>query len=269
MGEMGSAFSIEPHVANLQRDGYTIIQNYLDAATLMEVREGLKPHLGSHRGRNAFEGFTTERVYTLVGRGTVFERLAADERLLTLVGRFLQPNFLLSAAQAICIHAGEAAQSLHHDDSFYKVPRPRPPLSMTMIAAIDDFTQENGCTMICPGSQHWTDSVKREDVCAVPAIMQAGSCLVLLGTLLHGGGANKSNAPRLAVTYQFCEGWLRQQENFFLAIPRAIAKAMPRRVQELIGYSIWPPFMGMLTAYHPIHALDDNFVIPVAAEPRG
>ena len=261
-------FNLDHHVERLTRDGYTIIENYLDPSALADVREGLKPHLGTYRGRNAFEGFTTERVYTLVGRGAVFEKLAADERLLAIIGSFLQPNFLLSAAQAICIYPGETAQALHHDDSFYRVPRPRPPLSITMIAAIDDFTEENGCTMICPGSHEFGDAVDRTQLKPKYATMKAGSCLVLLGTLLHGGGANKSNAARLAVTYQYCEGWLRQQENFFLAIPRDIAKSMPVRVQELIGYSIWPPFMGMVTAYHPIHTLEDDFQVPVAKEPR-
>lgn len=268
MDKTGGAFSLERHVENLRRDGYSIIENLFDAETLAEVRDGLQPHLGTHRGRNSFEGFTTERVYTLVGRGRVFERLAADEHVLELIARFLQPNFLLSAAQAICIYPGEAAQSLHHDDSFYKVPRPRPALSVTMIVAIDDFTEENGSTAICPGSQDFGDTVDRSQLRPMLATMTAGSCLVLLGTLLHGGGANRSNAPRLAVTYQYCEGWLRQQENFFLAIPRDLTATMPRRVQELLGYSIWPPFMGMVTAYHPRNALAEGFVAPVAAEPR-
>jgi ectoine hydroxylase-related dioxygenase (phytanoyl-CoA dioxygenase family) len=269
---METEFAIDEHTARMQRDGYTIIENFLDDETLRRVREGLKPHLGSHRGRNGFEGFTTERVYTLVGRGKVFEDVAVDEHLLALIGKFLAPEFLLSAAQAINIHPGEAEQTLHYDDSFYRVPRPRPALSITMIVAVDDFTAENGATEIVPGSHEWgppsPQSLPKAMAAKRPAVMKAGSCLVMLGTFIHGGGANRSNAPRLAVTYQYCEGWLRQQENFFLAIPREIAAQMPPRVQELIGYSIWPPFMGMVTAHHPQRVFDEDFVIPVAAEPR-
>ena len=139
----------------MERDGYTIVENLLDATTLAEVRAGVAPHIGHHRGRNPFEGFTTERVYTLVGRGKVFERIAANEPVLALVGRLLAPNFLLSAAQAIQIHPGEAEQGLHTDDSFYKVPRPRAALSVSMICAIDDFTLENGATVIVRGSHTW------------------------------------------------------------------------------------------------------------------
>jgi len=252
----------------MARDGFTIIEDFLDAATLAEVRESLTPHFDRHRGRNAFEGFTTERVYSLVGRGKVFERVAEDERLLALIGHFLQPNFLLSAAQAIQIYPGEAAQALHFDDSFYRVQRPRPALSVSMIAAIDDFTEENGSTVICPGTHKLGADAIRETLPRQPVVMKAGSCVVFLGTLFHGGGANRSSAARLAITYQYCEGWLRQQENFFLAIPREIAQTMSPRLQELLGYSIWPPFMGMVTAYHPKRIFDDDFVPPVANEPR-
>lgn len=267
-----AAFDLELHAQRMQRDGFTIIENFLSPEALDAVRAGVRLHLGRYRGRNSFEGFTTERIYTLVGRGRVFEDIAEDPRLLALIGRLLAPQFLLSAAQAICIYPGEAEQGLHFDDSFYKVPRPRPALSVSAICAIDDFTSENGSTVIVPGSHVWgpADQETLSEAYAQKRalIMKAGSCIVFPGTLIHGGGANRSNAPRLALTYQYCEGWLRQQENFFLAIPREIAKTMSRGVQELLGYSIWPPFMGMVTAHHPIHMLDDDFVPPVAAEPR-
>lgn len=269
---MSATIDIDAHAERMRRDGYTIIENLLDAQTLARVREGLAPHLGTHRGRNSFEGFTTERVYTLVGRGKVFEDVAENPDILALIAHFLQPDFLLSAAQAICIHPGEAEQSLHHDDSFYRVPRPRPPLSITMIVAVDDFTTENGATEIVPGSHEWgppsPQSLPKAMATKRPAVMKAGSCLVMLGTFIHGGGGNRSNASRLAITYQYCEGWLRQQENFFLAIPRDATKAMSPKVQELLGYSIWPPFMGMVTAHHPRRVFDDDFAIPVASEPR-
>ena len=176
----------------MRGDGYTIIENLLDAETLAEVRAGVAPHMGQHRGRNAFEGFTTERVYTLVGRGKVFERLAENETVLALVGAFLAPNFLLSAAQAIQIHPGEAEQGLHTDDSFYKVPRPRAALSVSMICAIDDFTLENGATVIVPGSHNWgaidQSNLPKAMAEKRPVVMKAGSAIVFPGTLVHGGG---------------------------------------------------------------------------------
>ena len=81
--------------------------------------------------------------------------------------------------------------------------------------------------------------------------MPAGSAVVFPGTLWHRGGANRSQTPRLALSTQYCEPWARQQENFFLSVPREVARGLSELVQELLGYSIHPPFMGHAGGLHP------------------
>jgi ectoine hydroxylase-related dioxygenase (phytanoyl-CoA dioxygenase family) len=251
----------ESHLRRLEADGYTIIEDVLDADGLNAFRAGVAPYLGSHHGRNAFEGFTTERVYTLVGRGPVFEAIAADARLLDLLGAFLAPGFLLSASHAICINPGEAAQSLHFDDSFYPIPRPRRPIGMSVIGAIDAFTEENGATRVIPGSHLWGADCRERAAGArtVPVEMPAGAIALFQGTLVHGAGANRSRSPRLAYTNQYCAPWARTQENFFLGIPRERVRAMSPALQSLLGYSIMPPFMGQVTASHPLKTLEEGW----------
>jgi len=53
----------------------------------------------------------------------------------------------------------------------------------------------------------------------VDVTMEPGSVIVFLGTLVHRGGANRSDRPRLALSNQYCEPWARPQENYFLSIP--------------------------------------------------
>jgi ectoine hydroxylase-related dioxygenase (phytanoyl-CoA dioxygenase family) len=99
MDKPTSRFDADAHAAEMRERGYTVIEDFMDAATLAEVRETLAPYLGSHHGRNDFEGYLTERVYTLVARGKVFEDLTEEPRLLALLDRFLQPGYLLTASQ--------------------------------------------------------------------------------------------------------------------------------------------------------------------------
>jgi ectoine hydroxylase-related dioxygenase (phytanoyl-CoA dioxygenase family) len=274
------SFDLAPHLARLDAQGYTVIPDFLSAADLRAVRDGLAPYLGTHRGRNNFEGHRTERVYTLAARGAIFERIVEDARVLALCGRLLHPGFLLTASQAICIHPGETPQPLHYDDGFYTIPRPRPAVSVSTIVAVDAFTADNGATEVIPGSHRWDDRQlegmfenvlgqgagdERFERQLVPAVMPAGACLVFLGTLVHRGGANRANAPRLAFSNQYCQPWARQQENFFLGVPVERARAMSPRLQELLGYSIWPPFMGQVTASHPKKALREGYVNAVRA----
>ena len=67
--ESTPAFDVAAHVRRIDEDGFTVIPDFLTAADLAEVRRVLGFYLGSHAGRNDFEGTRTERVYTLVARG--------------------------------------------------------------------------------------------------------------------------------------------------------------------------------------------------------
>jgi ectoine hydroxylase-related dioxygenase (phytanoyl-CoA dioxygenase family) len=274
MDAVTSRFDADAHAEAMRTRGYTVIEDYLDADALARFRESLAPFMGSHHGRNDFEGFQTERIYTLVARGKVFEEIATDARLMALIGRFLQPNFLLSASHAISLNPGETAQSIHSDDGFYRQPRPRPPIGISVIGAIDDFTKANGATEVIPGSHLWGEpgaegrpnDMAQIEAMLVPMEIPAGAALVFPGTLLHRGGANVTDKPRLAFTNQYCEPWARPQENFWLSVPKELVREMSPQAQSLLGYEIAPPFLGMVSASHPAKALEPGWVPPVVAQ---
>jgi ectoine hydroxylase-related dioxygenase (phytanoyl-CoA dioxygenase family) len=267
-------FDADAHAAEIREQGFTVIEGLLDVGRLAEFRRALAPFMDTHHGRNDFEGFKTERVYTLVARAQVFEEIAADPRILAVVGRFLQPNFLLSASHAISLNPGETAQNIHSDDGFYRQPRPRPPIGISVIGAIDDFTRANGATEIIPGSHKWGEpgaAGRPNDMAEitgmlVPMEIPAGAALVFAGTLLHRGGANMTDKPRLAFTNQYCEPWARPQENFWLSVPKDIVRGMSPAARVLLGYEIAPPFLGMVTASHPSKSLEPEWVPPIVAQ---
>ena len=280
-----STFDVAAHARRIDEDGYTIIPDFLSPADLAEVRRVLALYLGRHLGRNDFEGTKTERIYTLVARARVFWRIVLDPRILALCERYLQPGFLLTASQAIHINPGETPQPFHTDDSFYTVPRPRPMISLSTIVAVDAFTAENGGTEVIPGSNRWDDrqlagtydagrtlgaaeALAMFERAARPVEMPAGGCVVFAGTLVHRGGRNRSGRSRSAFSNQYCEPWARQQENFVLGVPAPVAREMPDRLREMLGYSIHPPFMGQLTASHPEKALTPDYVLPVVEQAR-
>ena len=269
-----AGFDADAHAARIRAQGFTVIEDFMSPEVIAAVRAALAPFQNTHYGRNDFEGFRTERVYTLVARARVFEDLVEEPRVLAILERFLQPGYLLTATQSIQINPGETAQGMHSDDGFYRIPRPRPAISYTLIAAVDAFTQANGCTEVVPGSHLWGnqgDAGRPNDLAEiermlVPMEVPAGACFIMAGTLIHRGGANRTDRPRLGFTNQYCEPWARPQENFFLGIPREQAAAMSPRVQKLLGYDIWPSFMGMVTGSHPGKALEPGWIPPVMTQ---
>jgi len=64
---------------------------------------------------------------------------------------------------------------------------------------------------------------------SIAAEMPAGSVLVWHGSLWHGGGANTTDERRVGIAMNYCAGWIRQQENQQLGIPRDVAAGFSRR----------------------------------------
>ncbi|HZZ33072.1 MAG TPA: phytanoyl-CoA dioxygenase family protein [Phenylobacterium sp.] len=274
MDKPTASFDADAHAGRIGEQGFTIIADFMGPDALAEFRTQLAPFLGSHRGRNDFEGFETERVYTLVARAKVFEDLATEPRLMALLSRFLEGAFLLSATHAINLMPGETAQSIHTDDGFYRQPRASPAVGYSLIGAIDAFTAANGATEVIPGSHLWSeDEIARRraepgglEKYLVPMEIPAGAAFVFPGKLLHRGGANTTDKPRLAVTNQYCAGWARPQENFFLSVPKEVVRAMSLRAQALLGYELWPTFMGMVSGSHPAKSLEPGWVAPIVTQ---
>jgi ectoine hydroxylase-related dioxygenase (phytanoyl-CoA dioxygenase family) len=239
-----------------------ILENVLDASALHEITAALAPYETDRpMGRNAFEGQKSQRVYSLAAKGAAFLRLAEQPRVMALVERLLMPNFLLSTLQSIRLHPGEEQQAWHTDDAFYFMPRPhRLPLAVSVIWAIEEFTEDNGATEVIAGSHRWgLDHPDQREHDIVTAAMPAGSAIVFDGALWHRGGTNQSRGTRLAISPQYCQPWLRPQESQLLIVPPDAARNCSERMRSMLGYSIHPPFIGQVDGMHPLRLVDAGY----------
>ena len=237
--------------------GYVIIKNLFSDDAMDALKADVLPRFKHASGRNNFEGLATQRIYSMMAETDIANPMVEHPLIMGLLDQIFEPNYLLSQLQVINIHAGEAAQPLHYDDGFYPWPRPRRALGAATIIAIDDFTEDNGATVLIPNSHNWDDRLPTDADKSklIKAVMSKGSVLFFLGTLWHGGGANESQASRMCLTAQYCAPFCRTQENFSLSIPKARVKSFSETMQRLLGYSIHPPFMGMVDGQHPKRVL--------------
>ncbi|HEY8042053.1 MAG TPA: phytanoyl-CoA dioxygenase family protein [Polyangiaceae bacterium] len=243
----------------LRRDGYAIVEGVLAPDELARAREDLARVLATTpTGRNNFEGFSTRRVYALFRKTRAFDAAAVHPLALGVLDRVLG-QYQFSAPVGIQIGPGEAAQVLHRDEAVYPLPRPHPPVVINTMWPLDDFTADNGATRLVAGSHTW-DAGRSPDASSemIVAEMPAGSVMFYLGNLWHGGGANRTERPRLGVILEYVVSWLRPQENHCLAVPRRIARELPVRLQELLGYNIFPPFVGYVDGTHPRKVLEQE-----------
>ena len=252
-----SAQRLESLLEEARAEGYVIIPELMPRDVLETMRTEVLPML-RYDGRNEFEGRRTRRIYSVIEKTLTLNPFIEHPLILALLDKVLMPNYLLSQVQAINILPGEVAQPLHADDGFYPIARPRPPISAATIWAIDDFTAENGATVIIPRSHLWGDEYPGDGSGhnLVSAVMPAGSVLFFLGTAWHGAGANNTDKSRMAVTAQYCEPWARQQENFSLSISRERARLCSETIQAMLGYSMLFPFIGFVDGRDPKRLLE-------------
>lgn len=242
----------------LDQAGYVILERYLDPQDVAEKKLDLNRVLATlPTGRNEFEGFSTRRIYALFAKTRTFDRQAVDPLILDVIGARLGPGFQLSAPVGISIGPGESHQPVHRDDAVYPVQRPHADLVVNTMWALDDFTEDNGATVVFPGTHRGTDRTPDWSRPTIRAVMPAGSVMIYVGGLFHAGGANHTDEPRLGVILEFCAGWLRPQENHVLGVPRAIVKTLPARLQELLGYNVLG-LLGNVDGRSPLKYLEDQ-----------
>jgi ectoine hydroxylase-related dioxygenase (phytanoyl-CoA dioxygenase family) len=236
----------------LMSDGCVIVSGLMSDDEAASARADLGRVLDTTpTGRNAFEGFDTQRVYALFAKTRTFDQLAVHPLLLEVLDQVLG-HYQLSAPVGIRIGPGERAQMLHRDDAVYPLPEPHPPVVVNTMWPLDEFTEQNGATRFIPGSHRWEPGRQPGEADPVlTAAMTPGSALFYLGSLWHGGGANLTGRPRLGVILEYAVAWLRPQENQCLAVPRKVVRQLPERLQELLGYNIYPPFLGYVDGTHP------------------
>lgn len=253
---------LQIHLDRIARDGFTIVPDVLPPAhcdALLEDLDRLDAALGIGFGTNSFEGFRTRRIYNLLAHGKLYEEIPVHARVLPVVEGVLDAGCLVSSLSSIAIGPGEEAQPIHADDQLLPLPKPHVATVCNTMWALTDFTEANGATRVIPGSHRADHSpAYGRPYDSVPAEMPRGSVLVWHGSLWHGGGANRTAERRVGIAMNYCAGWVRQQENQQLGIPRAVARGFSPRLRELVGYGVYRGLIGHIDKRSPVELLGEQ-----------
>lgn len=231
-------------------DGGVIVANQVPDELADAVLGELRPHFDAegHKFQNDFNGYKTLRLSGVLALSRASAELIAHPRVIEVADAVLKRHcvsYRIGSSTGIEIHPGEGDQVLHRDDDFYPVRIKDVEFQIGAMWALEDFTLENGATRLVPGSQGERDISGVQESEIHQAAMPKGSVLFYLGTTIHGGGANRSDAPRCGLITTYSLGWLRQEENQYLAIPREIADSYPEHLRRLMGYQAHGEYLGV------------------------
>lgn len=227
----------------LGEDGCVIVSDLAASETMDQVMVELEPYLAAAGGGHSdFLGHATRRIGALVARSPSARSLMTHPVILDTLDLVLGDHgstFQIDLTQLVAIGPAEPAQMLHRDQwSFDHFPFPTGfEAEVGTMWAVTDFTEEMGATRVIVGSNRWVDDPPEVDVALTTgAVMAKGSVLLYVGSVFHGGGANTTTIHRVGMNVGYSLGWLRQEENQYLACPPEIARTLPEGLLRLMGY---------------------------------
>ena len=234
---------IQNHASEIADRGYSIMEDAIGETFRLQVLEELERLESVRPGGDIppgpFTGLVTRRWFDLLNDDDVWQHVAINPWIMSVLPHVLGEGFLLSTMGSAVIGPGEESQMLHVDDGVYQFPRPHPNLVCNTMWALSDFTSENGATLVVPESNNWDhDPVMGEDYKTISLEMPAGSIAFVAGTCYHGAGANTTDEIRWALTINYCNGSMRQQENLMLGVKPERMMTFPEELQNLLGFKI-------------------------------
>src|SRR5580698_1807142 len=212
---------MDHHRRELAETGYTVLEDYMGAPLLEDMRARVDELL-AEEGAAAGSEFKTEenarRLANLVDKGEVFRQAISRKEMLDLVESVLGDGFKLSSLNMRSANPhSSSVQPLHVDMGL--VPDQKGYAVCNCVWMLDDFTEENGALRVVPGSHNWGKKPKDElsDAYAqhpkeLLITGKAGTVVVMNAHTWHGGTANRTDKERRALHSFFCRHDIPQQQ---------------------------------------------------------
>ncbi|RHZ66416.1 hypothetical protein CDV55_106277 [Aspergillus turcosus] len=174
-------------------------------------------------------------------------------------------NPQISFSTGLRLGPGTSVQHLHRDDAGHhgwnqaaKEHTVGRDVTVGLFTACTEATRANGTTKVLPGSHLWDYSIAppaSDSNELVDVVMDPGDCYLMLGGVYHGHGANTTEEYRLITTTTCTTSLHSQRENQFLAHDVEKVRALPLRIQRLMGYNISESYSGYVHLKDPLRVI--------------
>ena len=271
--------------AHMDEFGFCLLAEVLSPGELALIRERLHEQKAAEEALGVtYEGADKKQIVKfLLNKGRVFRDIVLRENVHEIARHVIGGKYQLSSYHAHFAQPGQ--KKAFHTDQFWMPPpvpigaqttlkpgditraghrgqdieaarRDLPAIAPAFVCnamwMIDDFTADNGATLLVPGSHlsgrqpdHSTD----EGANWIPATGPAGTVAIFEGRTWHSTGENRTNRNRIGLTTNFCSWQFRQQENFLLGTSDEVLREASDELLDLIGFVAWQGY-GSYETHH-------------------
>jgi ectoine hydroxylase-related dioxygenase (phytanoyl-CoA dioxygenase family) len=246
MSQATGTVDVQAVLHDLDELGFCIVPDVLTADELASVRDALDRECAADDAAGTAIRYgpdlANQRIWALLNHGEEFVLLGTHPLALEIVRAAMGDKALLAqlSANVTAPGADHEIGRLHTDQGF--LPDPIPQMLVLNVAwFLDDFTEENGATLVVPGSHHSLEYPQGGLAPEAPARLTgtAGSIAVFDGRLHHATGLNHTtDQKRRGVFATYYMPYLRTQENWTVSLDRSLLERHPELV-VLTGFEEW------------------------------
>ena len=241
--------SLDDHLSELEQDGYTIIPAALSPEDVDASRRAVQELLDAEDAVARTTGTQTDNLrnaHAIVGKHAHFYEFFLNPPVMQIVRAVLGDDALMYDANIrVPMPTGNRDArkgfQVHVDREDYTVlpfvGGQHYPMALNVVWCLIDFTEENGTTVLWPGS-HLTCQVPEPETTAPGSIQiraPSGAAVIWDAALWHQGGINRGDSPRWTVIAYYQRAWVKgKTDSVRLLSPEALAE-MSAQAKELVG----------------------------------
>ncbi|WGR96193.1 phytanoyl-CoA dioxygenase family protein [Bradyrhizobium sp. ISRA443] len=246
--QVKSENDIERACESIRQLGYGVIDGGYDVEWLASLSRAFdrakNRHHQEHGGLETLRSIDEHDTIRLpLAYETSFLELATNDRILEVCRRMIADYVILNQQNGIINppNGMRYNQGTWHRDLPYQHFVSSRPLAINALFCLDEFTIENGATMVLPAS-HRLEAFPSDHFVGTQAVnvtAPAGAFIVLDCMVFHSGGVNVSTKARRAVNHVYSIPLIRQQ----IDLPAALGDnfiAAPE-LRRLLGYDVRQP----------------------------
>ncbi len=250
-----SESDLELAIESLQLLGYATLNSNISEIEINRIREASK-NLASDYARE-YSSFDLRAIgesnnfRAPLLRNRIFLEIAMNRHLLELISQMIVGKFFLNQQNLVINppNSHNYNQVKFHRDLPYQHYVSSRPLAINALLAVDDFTLENGTTVIVPASHKMAEcpSDKLIESVATRLEVKAGNFLILDCMTFHAAGLNKSNAQRIGINHVYTSMMFRPQIDFNVAMENHEKGTLSEGERQVLGVDY--PIPGGVEAF--------------------
>ena len=255
----------------IKRDGWCVVEGVIPASEVGSIRESIVKTVDFHEHSEPDEfGVTNPSRRGLINYDQSLAPYLANKYVMGITNELWGKWVKITITTPVFNRPGGKPQGWHADWPFnqthpvaIKEPFPDTPMYLTMIYMLSDFTEENGATLLVPGSHrvlydHDQETRMEPHPDQIQAVGPAGSALIFDSRMWHAVPLNKTDEIRVGVTVRYAPWWLNlnciipgrperefmtdsdgtKERNIQFPLPRKVFHALPKEVQDLFLHNV-------------------------------